>query len=207
MPKIRSLLLQSCVQMKDCSWVVSPETSASPSHSKSLSNPCAVRNEKEQWNKPLCNSNIPEWSLNHPPLDHKTAFFNSVCCTMKHMRSFLSQVLWIETGIFYKVFFSYPPFLPPLKTTPSPPLQESSLSGSFLPMIPIALDGTWWPHQVCRAIWQLTCKQPDPLLQPRWLVSSSNRGWFRNIRNNRCHLPLKPKFYVKEKWTIRCRYL
>lgn len=60
-------------------------------------------------------------------------------------RSFLAQALWIETGIFYKVFFSYPPLLPPLKTTPSLPVQEGSLSGNSLPMIPIALEGTWWP--------------------------------------------------------------
>lgn len=207
-PKIWSLLLQSCVQMKERSWVICTKTSVSPSHSKRLSKPCAVRNKKEQWNKPLYDSNIPKWSLKHPPLGHKTAFFNSVCCTMKHMRSFLSQVLWIETGIFHKVFFSYPPFLPPLNTTPSLPVQEGSLSGSFLPMIPIALEGTWWPRWVCRAVCQLTWKQPDLLLLPPCLVSSSDSGRFRNVRNNRCHFPLKPKFYVKEeKWMIHCRYL
>lgn len=123
------------------------------------------------------------------------------------MRSFFSQVLRIETGISYKVFFSYPPFLPPLKATPSPPVQEGSLSGSFLLMIPIALEGTWWPRQVRRAIYRLTWKQPDLLLLPPCLVSSSDSR-FRNVRNNRCHFPLKPKFYVKEeKRMIHCRYL
>lgn len=194
--------------MKECSWVICTKTSVSPSHSKSLSKRCVVRNKKEQQNKPLCDSNIPKRSLKHPPLGHKTAFFNSVCCTMKHMRSFLSQALWIETGIFYMVFFSYPPFLPPLKTTPSPPVQEGSLSGSFLPMIPIALEGTWWPRQLCRVICQLTWKQLDHLLLPPCRVSSSNSGRFRSGRNNRCHYPLKPKFYVKEEnWMIHCRYL
>lgn len=144
-PKIWPLLLQDCVQLEECSWIIHTKTSVSSSHSKSLSKHYAVRNKKERQNKPLCDSNIPKWSLKHPPLGHKTAFFNSVCCTMKHMRSFLAQASWIETGIFYKVFFSYPPFLPPLKTTPSLPVQEGSLSGNSLPMIPIALEGTWWP--------------------------------------------------------------
>lgn len=120
-PKIWSLLLQSCVPLKECRWIIHTKISVSSSHSKSLSKHYAVRNKKEQQNKPLCDSNIPKWSLKHPPLGHKTAFFNSVCCTMKHEVIFSTSLMNRDWNFLQGLLF-----LSPI----SPPFKNNSQSAS-----------------------------------------------------------------------------